>query len=189
MQGSWRIGSQSTNSTNGYLFTIPPAWAAAYTGGKLLATGRYRDGGWSGMGPSLFAYSPWVDEAGTLAAPGAALEETVLLLYQNSSDTDQIENTLKNYQHPDEWEGGAWLTVENDGSAVVFAGTKGTGDKYWYGYVNSANPGQPCVDGAFVGQFAVCRLADARHARLKTWLNAPFITTTGVGGARASTPS
>lgn len=161
MQGTWTIGDQSTNSTNGYLFTIPPAWAATYTGGKFLATGRFRDGGWSGMGPSLFAYRPWIDDAGTLAASGTPLEETVLLLYKSSSDTDMIEGALQGYQHPDEWEGGVWLTAGHDTSAVVFAGTKGTGDKYWYGYVNYANPGQPCVDGAFVGQFAVCRLADS----------------------------
>ncbi len=43
---------------------------------------------------------------------------------------------------------------------MLFAGTKGTGAKYWYGYINPAGPEYPCVDDDFVGQFDVCRLAD-----------------------------
>ncbi len=173
LQGTWTIGNQSTNSTNGYLFTIPPSWAADYTEGKLLATGRFRDGGWSGMGPSLFAYRPWVDEGGNFAASGTHLEETVLLLYKSSLDPDKIEGALQGYQHPDEWEGGTWLTSGNGTSAVLFAGTKGTGDKYWYGYVNLSNPGQPCVDGAFVGEFPVCRLADGTPCPVKDLVECP----------------
>jgi len=160
MQGVWFIGNQSLYSVNGYLFEIPASWADEHAAGRYLATGRFRDGGWSGMGPALFAYRPWVDAAGTPASSGTHLEETVLLRYESSENTPDIERCLDGYQHPDEWEGGAWITTDTGKAAVLFAGTKGTGTKYWYGYVNPAGPEYPCVDGEFVGQFAVCRLAD-----------------------------
>ncbi len=160
MQGCWFIGSQSFYSVNGYLFEIPAAWADQYAHGRNLATGRFRDGGWSGMGPALFAYRPWIDDGGTPATSGARLEETVLLLYESSHNTPNIERSLDGYQHPDEWEGGAWITTASGDSAVLFAGTKGTGAKYWYGYVNPAGAELPCVDEDLVGQFNVCLLAD-----------------------------
>jgi hypothetical protein len=157
--GTWFIGQQSDYSVNGYLFEIPADWAARHVGGRVLATGRYRDGGWSGMGPTLFAYRPWTDD-GRPAPPGTRLETTVLLQYESSRNTETIERALAGYQHPDEWEGGAWLTTTSGKSAVLFAGTKSVGAKYWYGFVNPAGPEQPCVAGDFVGQFPVCRLAD-----------------------------
>ena len=61
MQGPWFIGDQSPHSVNDYLFEIPAEWAERYVEGRPLATGRYRDGGWGGMGPQLFAYTPWTD--------------------------------------------------------------------------------------------------------------------------------
>lgn len=159
-RGTWFIGDQSVYSVNGYMFEIPAAWADRSASGRYLATGRFKDGGWSGMGPALFAYRPWVDERGTPAAAGTHLPETALLLYAKSSDTENIERALDGYQHPDEWEGGAWLTTTTGKSAVIFAGTKSTGAKYWYGYVNPLGAQLPCVDGDFVGQFTVCRLAN-----------------------------
>lgn len=160
MQGPWFIGRQSFYSVNDYLFTIPTEWAREHAQGRFLATGRYRDGGWSGMGPALFAYRPWVDAAGTPAAPNTRLRETVLLLYENSSNTNNIERCLNGYQHPDEWTGGAWVTTASGKSAVLFAGTKGTGSRYWYGFINPAGPQHPCVEEAYIGQFTLCRLAD-----------------------------
>ncbi|KAA3656355.1 MAG: hypothetical protein DWQ04_31435, partial [Chloroflexi bacterium] len=159
LQGTWFIGNQSFYSVNGYMFEIPADWADEFGNGRYLATGRYRDGGWSGMGPALFAYQPWNPD-GSPAAAGTHLTETPLLLYESSENTSNIERSLTNYQHPDEWEGGAWITTDGGKTAVLFAGTKATGAKYWYGYVNPAGPNEPCVDGDFVGQFDVCRLAD-----------------------------
>ena len=147
-QGTWSIGNRSFYSVNGFLFAIPTAWAEQHAGGRSLATGRFRDGGWSGMGPALFAYRPWIDDAGTPAPPGTRLAETALLLYQSSENTDQIERCLNGYQHPDEWEGGAWITTKSGKSAVLFAGTKGTGRKYWYGFINPAGANLPCVHAA-----------------------------------------
>ena len=160
MQGTWFIGNQSLDSVNGYVFQIPSSWANEHAQGRNVGTGRFRDGGWSGMGPALFAYRPWIDDSGTPPSSGTYLEETVLLLYQSSLNTSNIERCLDHYQHPDEWEGGAWITTNTGKSAVLFAGTKGTGAKYWYGYVNPAGPDYPCVHQASVGEFAVCRLAD-----------------------------
>jgi hypothetical protein len=160
-QGSWHIGNQSLYSVNGYLFEIPALWADAHVGGRYLATGRYRDGGWSGQGPALFAYRPWTAERGTPAPAGTRLDEKVLLLYQSSRDSDDVvTHSLRGYQHADEWEGGAWITTRTGKSAVMFAGTKGTGAKYWYGWINPAGPDIPCVETEMVGQFTTCRLAN-----------------------------
>ncbi len=158
-QGTWYIGDQSANSVNGYMFAIPTAWADAHAAGRYLATGRFRDGGWSGMGPALFAYRPWQPD-GSPPPSGTRLEETVLLLYESSENTENIERCLNGYQHPDEWEGGAWITTNSGKTAVLFAGTKSTGAKYWYGWINPAGPEYPCVEDELVGQFTICRLAD-----------------------------
>ncbi len=155
-QGEWYIGTQDFNSVNGYMFEIPAAWAAAHAESRYLATGRYRDGGWGGMGPSLFAYTPWL-AGGAAPVSGTHLAETVLLRYASSDNTPDIEHALTHYQHPDEWEGGAWLTTASGKSAVLFAGTKGTGAKYWYGWVNPAGAEYPCIEVALVDQFTTCR--------------------------------
>lgn len=158
--GTWFIGDQSFYALNGYLLEIPVSWADTHTAGRPLGTGRYRDGGWSGMGPALFAYRPWVDGTGTPAASGTRLEETLLLRYESSETTPDIVRCLAGYQHADEWEGGAWLTTSTGKTGVLFGGTKGTGAKYWYGYLDPVDPEDPCVDEAVIGDFEVCRLAD-----------------------------
>ncbi|MFZ5907502.1 MAG: carboxypeptidase-like regulatory domain-containing protein [Nitrospirota bacterium] len=160
-QGAWYIGSQSFYSVNGYMFEIPASWAEVHARGRYLGTGRYRDGGWSGQGPQLFAYRPWIDNTGIPAAPGTRLQETVLLQYASSRETEDVVNhSLNGYQHPDEWEGGAWITTTTGKSAVLFAGTKGTGAKYWYGWAHPGGPEYPCIETEFLGQFPLCRLAD-----------------------------
>ena len=159
-QGSWFIGEQSLYSVNGYLFEIPASWADAHVGGRMLGTGRYRDGGWSGRGPSLFAYVPWTDDAGTPAPAGTRLEERVLLRYESSLETDDVvERSMVGYQHADEWEGGAFLTTRSGKSAVLFAGTKGTGSRFWYGWVHPDGD-LPCVEVELVDQFTTCYNAD-----------------------------
>jgi hypothetical protein len=160
-QGTWYIGNQSFYSVNGYMFDISASWADLYAGSRYLATGRYRDGGWSGQGPSLFAYRPWIDTSGTPAPSGTHLAETVLLQYESSAVSDDVVNhSLNGYQHADEWEGGAWITTTTGKSAVIFAGTKGTGAKYWYGWINPAGSDIPCVETAYVNEFTTCRLAN-----------------------------
>jgi len=156
-QGTWFIGQQNLYSTNGYMFDIPTDWADTYAHGRYLATGRMRDGGQGGMGPALFAYRPWLDD-GAPPAPGTHLPETTLLLYENAYNTGNIERAMNGYQHPDEWEGGAWLTTASGKAAVLFAGTKSTGTKYWYGFIHPAGPELACVD-AHVTDFVTCRIA------------------------------
>jgi hypothetical protein len=143
VQGAWWIDDQSLYSVNGYMFAIPQDWADAHTGGRTLATGRFRDGGWGGMGPALFAYAPWLD--GNPPAAGAHLTARTLLLYSNTRGDDPTDVRLDHYQHSDEWEGGAWLTTADDRSAVIFAGTKGSG-YLWYGFFSPAGDGMPCVE-------------------------------------------
>ena len=127
LAGQWRIGAYWNYVTSDYLFAIPPEWAAAYTPGMQLATGRYRDGGQGSLGPSLFAIGPWNE--GNPPAPGATLPAAPLLLYGDVYD--EGAPAMDGYAHSDHWSGGAWLTA-GDRSAVVFVGTKGLGET-WYG--------------------------------------------------------
>ncbi len=157
-QGEWFIGNQDLYSVNGYMFEIPAAWADAYAGGRVLATGRMRDGGQGGMGPTIFAYRPWQAD-GSPPPAGTRLEEVTLLLYENAYNTEDIVRAMNGYQHPDSWEGGAWITTPSGKQAVLFAGTKSNGAKYWYGYINPGGPELACVD-ADVTDFTTCRNAD-----------------------------
>jgi len=128
--GPWRIADEVTYVTTDYIFPIPRAWARAHVGGRELATGRFRDGGQGSLGPSLFAYGPWLD--GNPPRRGSRLKAVTLLRY--SAVTDEQPHRLRDYHHSDEWSGGAWLTAGGR-SAVVFVGTKGRG-KCWYGFAN-----------------------------------------------------
>ncbi len=128
--GAWTIDNYINFVTSDYLFPIDPAWAAANTPGKLLATGRFRDGGQGGRGPSLIAFGPWNE--GNPPPPGARLSAVPLLLYTNILASDDF--TMKNYSHADDWTDGAWLTAGGK-SAVIFVGTKAQG-KAWYGFAD-----------------------------------------------------
>ncbi len=137
--GLWYVGDFPNYVLNDYLFPIPEAWAGANAPGQLLATGRFRDGVWSGLGPSLFAIGPWLD--GNPPPPGARLGDvTPLLLYgrslPNNPEIDVSEgHQMNNYAEPDEWSGGAWLTAGGGKTAVIFVGTKALGES-WYGFAN-----------------------------------------------------
>jgi len=128
--GMWPVAEIHSYVTNDFLFPIPEAWADTCAKGLRLATGRYRDGGQGGRGPSLIAIGPWRD--GNPPPAGARLRALPLLLYSAVDSGDQ--NTMRGYHHADEWTGGAWLTA-GDRAAVIFAGTKALG-KCWYGFAN-----------------------------------------------------
>jgi hypothetical protein len=142
VEGAWWVDDYSLYSVNGYLFEIPANFADSHLNGKRLGTGRYRDGGWSGMGPDLIAIAPW--QAGDPPSKGTHLEASTLLLYSNTRGEDATSNTLNSYQHSDEWEDGAWLTA-GDRSAVIFVGSKGSG-YLWYGFFSPNGDGMPCVE-------------------------------------------
>ncbi len=155
--GAWYVGDATLYAVNGYMLTLPADWADAHANGRRLATGRYRDGGWSGKGPALFAYLP-VDGTGTPAAAGTRLDATTLLQYEDSQvDDDPTHGSLDYYQHADEWEGATWLTTPDGRSALVLSGTKAVGYKYWYGFTDPDAPGDVCVEVALVDQFVTCR--------------------------------
>ncbi|MBI3158440.1 MAG: hypothetical protein HYZ26_02435 [Chloroflexi bacterium] len=130
LAGPWYIGGISPYALNDYIFDIPAVWAQQYAPGLLLATGRYRDGGWGGQGPSLYAFGPWL--SGSPPEKDAQLPALGLIQYGTSLEESPL--TLEDYHHSDEWAGGAWLTL-GDAQAVIFAGTKGVGE-YWYGFGN-----------------------------------------------------
>ncbi|MCX6349185.1 MAG: VCBS repeat-containing protein, partial [Candidatus Aureabacteria bacterium] len=125
--GPWRIDNLLNYVTNDYIFSIPPSWADAHVPGMYLATGRFRDGGQGGEGPSLIAYSP--GNQGNPPPAQATLPAAPLLLYGNAYEPNPP--AMVDYHHSDEWSGGAWLTAGVK-SAVIFVGTKGLGD-CWYG--------------------------------------------------------
>ncbi len=127
--GAWWVGDHSPYSVNDYMFAIAAGWAATNTPGKRLATGRFRDGGWGGQGPCLFAIGPW--NHGDPPPPDTKLDAVPLLLYSSTATDEEPYHVMDEYHHADEWTGGAWLTA-GDKAAVVFVGTKGTGD-CWYG--------------------------------------------------------
>jgi hypothetical protein len=141
IRGGWYLEGRPVHirnmSTNDYMCEIPAAWADLHTPGLRLATGRFRDGGWSGQGPALFALGPW--NQGNPPPSGSALSNTALILYTSTYAYSQEDHTLNGYHHSDEWSGAAWLST-GDKSAVIFVGTKGEGN-CWYG-----NEQGPCLE-------------------------------------------
>ena len=175
--GVWRIGSYWNYVTGDYLFPIPQTWADAYTPNKYLVTGRFRDGGQGAEGPSIFAIGPWND--GNPPANGSTLSVTPLLLYGNAYEDNPI--TMTNYQHSDEWNGGAWLTAGNN-SAVIFVGTKGQGN-CWYGCADGTDaPPWPDEDRGwwsdrFIGQiifYDPADLAAVAQGEMETYQPQPY---------------
>ena len=146
--GTWIFDGYSNYTTNDYIFEIPREWADVYTPGQYLATGRAREGPWSGNGPALFAYSPWND--GNPPAPGTVLNSlTPLLLYgvQESENPEIVSDetmAVRDRLDSDHWLGGAWLTT-GDKSAVAFVGTKALGSA-WYGFANGVVWDYECSD-------------------------------------------
>ena len=126
--GLWYIGRESPHYTNDYLFEIPRKWADKYVGKRRLATGRFRDGGLSGQGPTIYAIAPW--QQGNPPPPGTTIEAVTLLKYSFAGG----KTRMKGYSHADDWTGAAWLTRKGK-SAVIFVGTKALG-RTWYGYRN-----------------------------------------------------
>lgn len=184
--GIWQIGGYWNYVTTDYIFDIPQSWADTYTPDKYLVAGRFREGGQGGEGPSLFAYGPWNE--GNPPAQGSTLSATPLLLYGNVYEENPI--AINNYQHCDEWAGGAWLTA-GDKAAVIFVGTKGQGD-CWYGFADGTvwpeeppYPPEP-PDGdrgfwatRFVGQilfYSPDDLAAVAQGKMETWEPQPYAT-------------
>ena len=153
-KGPWHLDHLTNYISGDYLFEIPSEWAARNTPGLRLASGRFRDGTWSGLGPALVAYGPWTE--GNPPAAGTELQNVqLLLLYGEPQANDpQIlaspDRQMTGFRESDDWTGGAWLTSDSS-AAVVIVGTKATG-KAWYGFSNgvvyptSGDPSEPVPD-------------------------------------------
>ncbi|MCA9240074.1 MAG: hypothetical protein KDA37_07740, partial [Planctomycetales bacterium] len=198
--GPWQIGDFSNYVTNDYLFEIPADWAAKYAPGLRLATGRFRDGQWGGLGPALLGIAPWTE--GAPPAPGAVLRNVKpLMMYGRpvpgaAELAVSPEHAIRDFRESDEWSGGAWLTAGGK-SAVVLVGTKGTG-KCWYGFSNgvvyplSGDEDEPTpavpdwphdqrgwwserVEGFFLF-FDPRELAEVAQGKQPTWAPQPYAT-------------
>jgi len=147
-QGAWIFDGYTNYVTNDYLFEIPSPWSEAIAPGPLLASGRAREGLWSGRGPGLFAYSP--PDLEDPPAAGATLTGIYpLLLYgeQLPGAPDLLstpDQAVLDYHEADHWWGGAWLTA-GDRAAVVFVGTKALGEE-WYGFANGVVWEHDCAE-------------------------------------------
>lgn len=131
-KGLWMVGDNNDNyATNDYLFKIPEKWSALYAPGYSLATGRFRDGGWGGMGPSLLMIKP--EEM----IPGkTSISASELIRYTDVDDWSGAPRyQVNSYCEADTWTGGAWVCTDA-GSAVIFCGTHGFGSNTWYGFAN-----------------------------------------------------
>ncbi len=142
-EGAYVFGGYTNYITNDYLFEIPPEWATAL-GGRLLASGRAREGLWSGRGPGLFAYNPAIVENGILT------DIAPLLLYgvQEEGLPDIVSDesmAVADYHEADHWWGGAWLTDAGGNAAVIFVGTKALGNE-WYGFANGVVWAHDCAE-------------------------------------------
>jgi len=184
-RGAWWVDDISPYSVNDYMFEIPAAWGDASTPGLRLATGRFRDGGWGGQGPSLYAIGPW--NSGNPPADGARLDAVALLQYSSTATDEEPYHTLDDYHHSDEWSGGAWLTSAGR-AAVVFIGTKGTGE-CWYGLPDGTVWEEPYPDDpagergwwstAFEGQmlfYDPADLAAVARGDSEPWQPQPYAT-------------
>ena len=133
-RGNWIFGLYTNYTTCDYMFEIPDSWSDTHAPGMSLATGRFRDGLWSGRGPALFAFRPWPSDT---PADGDTITEILpLLLYGIQQPGNQHIQTdpsmrMDGFREADEWVGGAWIETA-EASAVVLVGTRGLGE-VWYG--------------------------------------------------------
>ncbi|MGD9496464.1 MAG: hypothetical protein AB7Y46_09145 [Armatimonadota bacterium] len=189
--GAWWVGDESIYAVNDYMLEIPQAWADAHAAGMRLGTGRFRDGGWSGQGPSLFAIAPW--RHGDPPPDGTRLEALPLLRYSSTATDEEPFHTLRDYHHSDEWSGGAWLTA-GDRAALIFVGTKGVGE-CWYGLPDGTVWEEPYPDDPlgqrgwwstqFVGQilfYDPADLAAVARGEMQPWEPQPYATMNLDGG-------
>lgn len=135
--GAWYVGNsaEAPNDAmaNDFLFDLPHEWASEHAYNRELVTGRCRDGGLSGLGPTLYAM-PLLDNI-TPPAANSPLEITTLLQYGPVEGTDNYNypNSLNNYNHADAWRDADFISTKEGRGCVIFAGNKARGNN-WYGY-------------------------------------------------------
>lgn len=125
-KGPWYLGNVNPHSICDYMFEIPKNWSDKYMSGIRLATGKQRQGGRGGVGPSIHAYSPWLQGNPPLAY--TKINAHTLLKY---AEPDGIESQkFSGHSVGDVWKGGAWLSNKNS-SAVMIVGQKGLGGDFY----------------------------------------------------------
>ncbi|MFH1194656.1 MAG: T9SS type A sorting domain-containing protein [bacterium] len=133
--GAWYLGDPVLPPNDAmqaeYLFSTPDEWANANTSGRTLVTGRYREGGLSGLGPTLYAFGKINDSP---PAPNSTLDITNLLQYGPVEGTDNYNfpNSIDGYNHADLWRDAFWAETGNQ-QAIAILGNKARGQN-WYGY-------------------------------------------------------
>lgn len=133
--GAWYLGSPDEQPIdammNDWLFSVPQGWADANCSGRNLVAGRCRDGGLSGLGPTMYAFSRVGNVPPT---SGSSLDFTTLLQYGPVEGTDNVHfpNSIDGYNHADEWRDAKWISA-GDQSAAAIVGNKALGQN-WYGY-------------------------------------------------------
>jgi len=136
--GPWYLGNYTNYITNDYMFEIPASWSDANAPGMYLATGKAREGPWSGLGPALFAYGPWLDGNPPASSTTVTHLKPLLLYGQQVAGVPEIvtdpSRAINGRLDADHWFGGEWLTFGGK-SAVIFVGTKATGNS-WYGFAD-----------------------------------------------------
>jgi hypothetical protein len=117
--GPWKIGPTQAGNYGGatlgrWLFMLPQSWADAHTGGRALATGRFRtnaNAGGTSWGPSLFALP--------MACTSGA-SDAVEVMHNTSRDTRWAHETWA-----DDWNDADWVTTPTGNkAAMVVAGAK-----------------------------------------------------------------
>lgn len=133
--GAWYVGHANAPPIDAmmsdWLFSTPQSWADAHCAGRNIVVGRCRDGGLSGLGPTMYAFSKVGD---TPPSANSELEFTTLLEYGPVAGTDNYTypNAMDGYTHSDDWREAVWLTAGKQ-NAVAVVGKKGLGHN-WYGY-------------------------------------------------------
>jgi len=192
--GPFYFGNINNYTSSDYMFRLPDTWAKEYTNGQNLASGRFREGQWSGFGPALYAFSPFPNGAEP-AANDTITQITPLLLYGLDDPTIPeivVDDSMKMnmYNPADQWSGAAWISA-GDKEAVIFAGTKAMGNT-WYGFADGTvwpdePPYPPVPDPPYDDRGWWCDsihaqiifydtddLADVAQGRLKPWNPQPY---------------
>lgn len=136
--GAWFLGSSNPSILpidsylNDYLFRVPSEWANEHLNGRELINGRYREGGLSGLGPTLYAVD--LIGGGTIPAADAEFDFYTLLQYGTVEGTDNYNypNSIDDYNHADWWKEAEWISADNQ-AAVAIIGNHAMGHNY-YGY-------------------------------------------------------
>ncbi|MBE0644358.1 MAG: T9SS type A sorting domain-containing protein [Bacteroidetes bacterium] len=133
--GPWYVGTADQPPIDAqqsdWLFAVPDAWASQHAAGRSLVVGRCRDGGLSGLGPTLYAFAA---VGNSPPAAQTTLDFTTMLQYGpvEASDNYHFPDAIDGYKHSDDWRGACWLSAGTQ-SAVAIIGRKAHGDN-WYGY-------------------------------------------------------